>query len=445
MKEHFLIDPSYKNLNHGSFGTYPQPIQTALRHFQTLAEARTDPYLRNTQPRLLASSRAAIASLLNVPANTCVLVKNATTGVNTVLHNLPLGPTDAIVYFDTVYGAVEKALVWLAETRGVQLRKVEYVLPLRPEELVRRFTQTVQNARREGLTVKVGVFDTIVSNPGVRFPFEELVEACREEGVWSLVDAAHGVGQIELDLGKLRPDFLTSNCHKWLYVPRGCAVLYVPIHNQHLIRTTLPTSWGFIPLPTSTATAASTMKIADPRTAFEQLFDFVATTDDAAYLCIPAAIKFRQEVCGGEQRIQAYLVQLANEGADAVAALLGTEVMQEPGLKAGEKSRLRDCALATVRLPVSVVGEGEGEEENVQTPDAIRVSPQQAALAAQWFQTQLMDEHDTFVPVFRHGASLWTRLSAQVYLEKGDFEWLGGVLRELCGKLEREQEEILRC
>ena len=41
----------------------------------------------------------------------------------------------------------------------------------------------------------VAVIDSIVSNPGVLLPWQEMVAVCREEGVWSVVDAAHSIGQ----------------------------------------------------------------------------------------------------------------------------------------------------------------------------------------------------------------------------------------------------------
>ncbi|KAL7657253.1 hypothetical protein ACMYSQ_003442 [Aspergillus niger] len=435
MREQFLFDPNFLNLNHGSFGTYPAAVRTALRHFQDQVEARPDPFIRYTTPKELDVSREAVAKLLNVPRSECVFVKNATTGVNTVLHNLPFKSDDVIIYFETVYGALEKGIVSFIESRAARIRKVRYEMPISHENLVGRFLQVVREARSEGLNVKLALFDVVTSLPAVRFPFERLTEVCREEGILSLIDGAHGIGQLPLDLGKLQPDFFTSNCHKWLFVPRSCCVLYVPNRNQHLIRTTIPTSWGFIPSEDSPATAPSVMKSDDvTKSAFESLFEFVATNDDTPYFCVPAALEFRKTICGGEERIYEYLERLANEAADIVAAALGTDVMEERDLQPGKQSNLRRCAMSTVRLPFTFREDLAASDSTVTLLRA-----DEAGTVVRWFQTTLVEEHGTFVPFVEHGGWLWVRLSAQVYLERKDFEWLAEVLKVLCQRYRTER------
>ena len=100
MKKHFLIDPSYRNLNHGfspiplwnqfltskqgSFGTFPRAIRDKQREFLDLCESAPDRFIRYTYPKLLDESRAAVAKVLNAPVESVVYVPNATSGVNTV-------------------------------------------------------------------------------------------------------------------------------------------------------------------------------------------------------------------------------------------------------------------------------------------------------------------------------------------------------------------------
>jgi kynureninase len=64
--------------------------------------------------------------------------------------------------------------------------------------------------------VRMLVIDSIASTPGVQYPWEELVSLCHKYGVFSLVDAAHSIGQHHVDMKKADPDFFISNCHKWL-------------------------------------------------------------------------------------------------------------------------------------------------------------------------------------------------------------------------------------
>ncbi|KAG5914246.1 hypothetical protein E4U42_000586, partial [Claviceps africana] len=121
-RKEFMFDPAWRNLNHGSFGTYPVHIRNKLRAYQDQAEARPDQFVRYEQSRLLDRSRAAAARLVGAPVDTVVFVGNATEGVNTVLRNLTWagagegeGRPDVVLSFSTVYEACGKAVDYLAE------------------------------------------------------------------------------------------------------------------------------------------------------------------------------------------------------------------------------------------------------------------------------------------------------------------------------------------
>ena len=58
---------------------------------------------------------------------------------------------------------------------------------------------------------RVAVIDSISSNPGMLLPWKEMVKICKDEDVWSVIDAAHSIGQeVDLDLEKIAPDFWVS-------------------------------------------------------------------------------------------------------------------------------------------------------------------------------------------------------------------------------------------
>ncbi|CAG8976406.1 hypothetical protein HYALB_00008531 [Hymenoscyphus albidus] len=298
----------------------------------------------------------------------------------------------------------------------LRARSVVLEYPVEDEEVVRRFREMVEVVRSEGLNVKIAMFDTVLTFPGVRMPWEELVGACRELGVLSLIDGAHGIGHIDLKhLGKVSPDFFISNCHKWLYTPRGCAVFYVPFRNQHLIRTCLPTSHGYRP-PSEPNT--SLIQKSD----FVMLFEFVATIGYSPYCCIPAALKFRNEICSGEEAIRSYSWNLASKGGTRVAEILGTETM------VNQSGSMNKCCFTNVRLPLTFKADGEpiGKGE-FSIHYASRIGVLVNAVAFQ--------EFDTYLQIGLHRGVLWVRLSGQIYLEFEDFEWIGVKLEDLCRRI----------
>jgi selenocysteine lyase/cysteine desulfurase len=59
-----------------------------------------------------------------------------------------------------------------------------------------------------------------------------------------LVDGAHAVGAIPLEIASIGAHYYTSNLHKWLCTPKGAAFLWVD-RSQHETVRPLVTSHGY--------------------------------------------------------------------------------------------------------------------------------------------------------------------------------------------------------
>lgn len=325
---------------------------------------------------------------------------------------------DRIIYFNFIYGACGKTINYVCEATLdlVQEVKIDIDIPFQDEDLIKTFKDTIAKIRSSGGRPRLALFDTIVSMPGIRLPFEDLVEICAGEDILSLVDGAHGIGHIPLDLGTLEPDFFVSNCHKWLYAPRGCAVFHVPVKHQDSMRSTLPTSHGFIPRG---ATVDRGPLPANDKSAWVSNFEFVGTIDSSPYLCIPESVDFRTDVCGGETAIMQYCTNLAQSGGKKVAEILNTEVLENRGVMA-------NCAMTNVRLPISISTLSDGHED-----DEVVILESDVQKTITWLLETMMSEYKTFVPVIRIKDNLWVRMSGQTYLDFEDFVWAGKMLQAL--------------
>ncbi|OAA69729.1 Pyridoxal phosphate-dependent transferase, major domain protein [Cordyceps fumosorosea ARSEF 2679] len=429
LKKLFPQSQDWVNLNHGSYGTMPLAVREKFRAYQDLSEAAPDKYIRYDQGLLIDEARAAVSALVRAPPDTLVFVTNATEAVNTVLRNLQWNPDgkDVILFFSTIYPACAKAADFLVDYFGpdrVSVHEIPLTYPLEDEDILRLFRQAVADVERQGKRARVCAFDVVSSNPGVVFPWVALTEVCAELGVLSLVDGAQGVGMVPLDLAAADPDFFTSNCHKWLHSPRGCALLYVPARNQHLVTTTLATSHGYVPR------AAVRREVLPPnaKPAFVRGFELVATKDRSQDIVTKDAIAWRRDACGGEERIMAYLWGLNKKGSEYVAGELGTEVLENG------RGTLTNCAMGNVALPIWFV-KGEGEADKGAKEGDVVLPGEDAGLVRQWIMEKMKDEYRTLMPLFEMGGRMWVRISAQIYLDMKDYEYAAKVLKELVARV----------
>jgi hypothetical protein len=173
-----------------------------------------------------------------------------------------------------------------------------------------------------------------------------------------------------------------------------------------LITTTLPTSHGYLDPPRRGAVPTTSY--------FTDLFVDVATNDTSPFISVPAALTFRNEICGGEAAIREYCFQLAETGGKLVATILGTEVL------ANKSGSINRCGLVNVLLPLHVGADAD-------------LTMEEAPRALMWMQETAAYERDVYFQLMFYADRCWVRLSAQIYLSAADFAWGGEVLSKLCG------------
>ncbi|KAF8194637.1 pyridoxal phosphate-dependent transferase, partial [Pholiota molesta] len=399
MLKHFALDPSYINMNNGSYGTTPRPVMQAVTELSERIEANPDLFHRIDFKPLLDDARQRVADLVGAQLDEIVFVTNASVGLNTVLRNFEWEEGDIIFAFTTTYNSISRTVEYLSDIPPHPTASVIPIsFPTTHAEIIETFKAYVRAHPAKPNKKRVAVIDSIISNPGALLPWKEMVNICKDEDIFSVIDAAHSIGQeVGINLKESDPDFWVSNCHKWLSGKRSCAALYVPERNQHIIKSSIPTSHAYI----------SPRNRTGPN--FVEQFDWNGTIDYSSYITVTDALEFRKWM-GGEEKINEYCHDLAIKGGQVLAKILGTYVMDPDG----------QFTLNMVNVALPLPGE---------LPDtAATITSMHRSLLAR----------KTYSAPFHHNGVWWTRCSAQVWLDISDFEELGKRWLDVCAEVKKE-------
>jgi isopenicillin-N epimerase len=375
-KELFLLDPAVAFLNHGSFGATPRPVFERHQAWQREMERQPVEFYLRRFGDLLRDARAALAAYVRTAPDNLFYVTNATTALNIVARSLRLNPGDEILTSDHEYGAMDRMWRFVCRRTGAVYKPVPVPLPVTtPAALADRLWAGVTPRTR------VLFFSHLTSPTALIFPARELCRRARAAGLLSIVDGAHALGQLPLDLDELGADFYTANAHKWLCAPKSSGFLYARPGVQALVEP-LVVSWG------GEAPMATGVTFLDEQ-------QWAGTRDIAAFLAVPEAIRF----CAAHdwERVRARCHALAGHARAAVGEL--TDLPQ-----ICPDSTEWYAQMAAMPLP-----------------------PCDGAV----LKARLYDEYRVEVPVMERPEGRYLRVSIQAYNSPADVERLVAALRAL--------------
>ena len=305
LAEHWMLDPTCVFLNHGSFGATPKFIIDEQRRWQEILENEPVRFFERIAPDAMLEARRSLAKMLTCDPEDLALIENATSGVNTVLRSLKFSQGDEILVPDHAYQACKNAIDYVSERWGAKVVTCHIPFPIDNAEVAYDAIMSGVSSR----TV-LALIDTVTSPTGLLMPFERIVQDLESKGVHVMLDAAHGIGMIPLDLDSMGASFTTSNCHKWLCAPKGTAFLHVRKDLQSQIH----------PL---TISHGMTFPLGDT-TRFRHEFDWTGTRDFSGHCSLPVAIEGMAELVeGGWESIMKQNHSLAIEGRNILCQKLG--------------------------------------------------------------------------------------------------------------------------
>lgn len=405
-KPYYHLDPDVVFLNHGSFGACPRPVLAACQDFQFELEREPVRFLSTRARDLLLESRAALAAFVGAGTDDIVYFANPTTAMNAVVRSLAdyysaenghapqgqsplrLKPGDEVLTTDHEYGAMDRTWRYVCYRTGARYVRRAIPLPVTSQaDFIEHFWAGVTPA------TKVIFLSHITSPTALIFPLAEICRRAREAGILTVIDGAHAIGQIPLDMQALGADIYTGACHKWLSSPKGCAFLYVRPEVQPWVEP-LVVSFGWEndhPGPSR----------------FVDWHQWQGTRDLSPFLAVPAAIAFQKEHDWDAVRRRCHV--MAIETRRRIHALSGlAPICPEPRLPAaGEAVPATDawfCQMFAARLP-----------------------PANADLLRQ----RMWDEYHIEVPLGPWQGDLRLRVSFQAYNDQADADTLVEALTRL--------------
>ena len=373
MRPLWHLAPDATFLNHGSFGACPREVLAEQDRLRLEMEAHPDRFMRERiMPRAEETGlRAAIAQLarfVGAGASEVALVENATSAVQAIVRSMPLGPGDEVLINDHTYNAVRLIVESRCRETGARPRVARYPFPATAEGVV--------ECLREALTpqVRLAIVDHITSPTALAIPLDRVVAELRRFGAKVLVDGAHGVGHVPLELRALGADWYVSNAHKWLFAPKGTAFLYA---REEVAAMTQPTVVSHF-----------------VESGFPASYDWVGTRDCTGWLALPAALRFFDSLGGEALRYRERLIAH------------GTRAMEGLGARAVGADDLA-CSMRSFILPQQRAAMREDAE----------------ALARQlWQQHRIQSMAVAFAD------KLLLRISAQAYVDAQDLDRLAAAL-----------------
>lgn len=305
------------HFNNAGASLPPQPVYQAVTDHLKL-ESRIGGYEAEAHAQeKLQRFYQAFARLLNCDPVEIAFIENATRAWDMVFYAIPFKPGDRILTARAEYASNYLAFLHVAKQKDLKIDVV-------PNDAS---GQISIDALEEMIDedVKLIAITHVPTQGGLINPAEAVGQIARKHNILYLLDACQSVGQMPIDVRKIKCDMLSGTGRKYLRGPRGTGFLFI---RRPLIELLEP---PFIDLHAATWIDKDQFKIRNDARRFENWESYIA-----GRIGLATAVDYALEI--GLEAIQ--------ERVQYLAALLRNRLSEFAGVVVRDLGRHR-CGIVT--------------------------------------------------------------------------------------------------
>lgn len=222
IREDYALKPDYINLENGYYNFAPKPILDKYMEHIKMVNYEASYYMRTVQWDNKKTIEGRLAKLVNCDKDELVITRNTTESLDLITGGFPWKKGDEAIFAEQDYGAMQEHFK-LMEKRFEIVNKTVSIPnhPKSDQELVSLYEGQIT------AKTKLIMISHMVNVTGHILPVRKICDMAHKHGVEVMVDGAHCVGHIDVNIKELDCDYYGSSLHKWLSTPLGAGLLFV--------------------------------------------------------------------------------------------------------------------------------------------------------------------------------------------------------------------------
>ncbi|MEZ9928231.1 aminotransferase class V-fold PLP-dependent enzyme [Vibrio breoganii] len=240
VQKEFTLAKDSVYMNVGTTGSMPKSVmQTFTENNEIVAKYPWDMQNKFGSWPYVGEMVADIAPGFGADENEIVLSRNTTDGMVTILSGLDFKEGDIIITTHHEHIGGTSPLFVAADRVGATVIEIEIPVYTGERELtkndyVKVFEDAIAQHNADG-NVRLIMFSHIPYKTGTLLPAKEICAVARDNRIPTLIDAAHTIGMMNIDLHDMDCDFYAGSGHKWQCGPGATGILYIRDDAQRLL------------------------------------------------------------------------------------------------------------------------------------------------------------------------------------------------------------------